>query len=74
MNGLRKRKKLSAVQLVTFTHAAPTSLLILLTHVIVHEPRPEKMIFVAPPTGHSEFGIKLKLVACILQIYLLPIM
>ena len=34
MNGLRKRKKLSAVQLATpFTHAAHTSLLISLIYV-----------------------------------------
>ena len=33
MNDLRKRKKLSAVQLFTFTHAAHTSPLIIFTHV-----------------------------------------
>ena len=33
MNGLRKRKKLSVVQLFAFTHAAHTSLLILFTYV-----------------------------------------
>ena len=33
MNGLRKRKKLSAVQLFTFAHAAHTSLLISFTYV-----------------------------------------
>ena len=33
MSRVRKRKKLSAVQLFTFTHAAHTSLLILFTYV-----------------------------------------
>ena len=39
---------------------------------LVHEPRPPKVIFVAPPLGPSYFGTKLKLIDHILWIHLLP--
>ena len=45
-----------------------------LRHLVVHEPRNLKTVFVAPPVRHSEIGIKLKLIFHILIIYLLLFM